>query len=397
MNTKKDDSSKASTSSEEKQGHTLQVIVRRVGKPENESLELSMDMDASVLDLKQIIEKELNKDGKEDNVVPVNRQRLIFSGKLLRDDAQRLKDADMNAGKKHFVHLSPLPKGVTSSTRTARELSVQAPATVENNAQQRARRVGPQSRRRRRAENPSGSGAYHPYAFAVPSRLQSSMDGLRSDRAFSEEAQVPAQFSAAESILASERAAFASNLTETDLNWLCSLTQPSGNSSVASLLQLQNLQQHDAALLSNPLVLETLRSAATSDLLSSRLINPQGISSFAGTSAGVGIQASQRDLADLLDRIAQNAGELATTLRLLSPPATPGPMYSSPTTFYGGNIVNPRSSNMSQGERFHPSLSSMQSMGDRLNASAGNSSSSPYASIDESGNRNAGPSGYFPF
>jgi len=109
--------------SNSKDDNVLQIMVRRVGRAENESLQIFLEQDASVLDLKETIAVTL--DEKDDEVViPVERQRLIFSGKMLRNDAERLvADLHMKAGKDqtHFVHLTPLPKGAAPSVRTVRE------------------------------------------------------------------------------------------------------------------------------------------------------------------------------------------------------------------------------------------------------------------------------------
>ena len=170
--------------------NTLSIVVRRVGKGENESLHLELDRQASVWDLKTSIAATLRNADQDvgdddDDDIPVERQRLIFAGKMMRDDNQSLeKELHMkpnhdssvsnneeedkvgqDVDKHYFVHLSPLPEGATPSVRTERELTgVDATAAAaaetpllgnglalrhEENMR-RARRMGARQRRRRR-------------------------------------------------------------------------------------------------------------------------------------------------------------------------------------------------------------------------------------------------------
>mmetsp|Transcript_7742 Transcript_7742/g.11432 ORF Transcript_7742/g.11432 Transcript_7742/m.11432 type:complete len:493 (+) Transcript_7742:304-1782(+) len=62
----------------------------------------------TVLDLKQCIFRE--------NSIDVSRQRLIYSGRILKDD-ETFKKLGMNIGSVSFVHLSPLPVGQQPSNR----------------------------------------------------------------------------------------------------------------------------------------------------------------------------------------------------------------------------------------------------------------------------------------
>jgi hypothetical protein len=149
---------------------TLHVVVRRVGKSERESLVVELDSDASVLDLKEKIAEALEE--QDEIIVPTERQRLIFSGKMLRDDTKLLEeDLNMKAGddQKYFVHLSPLPKGAAPSARTERELS-ENPLSPREETLQRVR--ARQQRRRRRQDTERGMSdpaAYHPYALDLTS------------------------------------------------------------------------------------------------------------------------------------------------------------------------------------------------------------------------------------
>lgn len=156
--------------SSEDELQTLHIVVRRVGKSERESLVLELSSDASVLDLKGKIAEALEQ--QDEIVVPIERQRLIFSGKMLRDDTKLLEeDLNMKAGddQKHFVHLTPLPKGAAPSVRTERELS-EHPLSPREATLQRVR--ARQQRRRRRHETERGMSdpaAYHPYALDLTS------------------------------------------------------------------------------------------------------------------------------------------------------------------------------------------------------------------------------------
>lgn len=199
-------SPETATSSNSVPRETLYIVVRRVGKGENESLYLELDSQASVLDLKTKIAATLQAEEQEDDI-PVERQRLIFAGKMLRDDNQSLqKDLNMKPNNnrvneeedeeqevlKHFIHLSPLPRGAAPSVRTEREL-----ADVRNAAaatpglgndlmsrheenMRRARRIGARQRRRRReGQMAADAAAIHPSAMAMNNAEILGMDGSR--------------------------------------------------------------------------------------------------------------------------------------------------------------------------------------------------------------------------
>ena len=142
----------------------LCIVVRRAGKAEHDSLNISLDIEATVLDLKECIASTLRASAGEEQI-PVERQRLIFSGKMLRDDAQslqadlRMQSSSMENERKHFVHLAPLPKGATPSARTQKELghfrvlprtrAIASRIPHEENMR-RARQIGERRRRRNR-------------------------------------------------------------------------------------------------------------------------------------------------------------------------------------------------------------------------------------------------------
>ena len=85
-----------------------------------ENLELSVSQEASVLDLKKRITEELAI--KSNDVVPVERQRLIFSGRMLtNNDDFLVDDINMSLHSPNYLHLAPLPQGVEPSHRRRHE------------------------------------------------------------------------------------------------------------------------------------------------------------------------------------------------------------------------------------------------------------------------------------
>jgi Ubiquitin family len=95
----------------------LQIVVKCVGKFDGRDLPLTIGSNSSVLDLKKLIKSELAANGA--GPVPVEKQRLIFFGRLLNDNKQRLcGEGGINMktdGSTNFVHLSPLPDGVATN------------------------------------------------------------------------------------------------------------------------------------------------------------------------------------------------------------------------------------------------------------------------------------------
>lgn len=176
-----DNDSESSDDSEEDQDPRLCIVIRRVGKGENESLHFDLHSKASVLDLKKKIAATLVE--QEETDIPVERQRLIFSGKMLRDDTQSLKmDLKMKPTSseeeehKNFVHLTPLPQGAAPSARTEREhADVETALSPHEVNMRRARRIGARQRRRQQegqeGQGVMGAAAYHPYALDRTSGL----------------------------------------------------------------------------------------------------------------------------------------------------------------------------------------------------------------------------------
>lgn len=124
--------------------NVLHVVVKRTGMAETPCLELTIERDATVMNLKRLIQDELA-DESPCLMVPVERQRLIFQGKMLTNDEHSLlDDLRMKPEKVNYVHLAPLPKGATPSVRKRTE--------NKSAASQRQRMRG--SRRAQRAFNP---------------------------------------------------------------------------------------------------------------------------------------------------------------------------------------------------------------------------------------------------
>jgi len=97
----------------------MKVIVKVVGVPED--LELSVSQEASVLDLKRHITEKLAV-LQNNNCMTVDRQRLIFSGRLLtNNDDFLVDDVKMMVDCPNYVHLAPMPRGVEPSQRRRNE------------------------------------------------------------------------------------------------------------------------------------------------------------------------------------------------------------------------------------------------------------------------------------
>ena len=138
----------------------LEIRVKRIGKGED-YLSFFMDATANVLDLKKKISTELqNQTNGDEEDVPTERQRLIFSGRMLRADEERLTDARMTPNAVNCIHLTPLPVGAQPSVRDP----------ARNLANPRAALRGVRQQRRRRRMEDSVRAGVHPYALAVPAR-----------------------------------------------------------------------------------------------------------------------------------------------------------------------------------------------------------------------------------
>lgn len=344
---------------EDEGSDTLHVVVRRVGKPENESLVLELDSDATVSDLKEKIVEALEE--KDEIVIPAERQRLIFSGKMLRDESMSLgSDLNMKAGDdhKHFVHLTPLPKGAAPSVRTERELS-ENPSNPHEATLQRAR--ARQRRRRRQEPRPgmSDPAAYHPYALDLASGALLPTASASSPTAA---AAAAAAASLGLSSAASGEAALLSMAAAAQQSRL--VQEVASHAALPDALQAVVLAQQQqqnllsaaasgssaAALLTNSAAaLCPFGGVGPADSFSSLFAGRNGIPSavLGLTQAPVAAMPAERDpttallqdllarqtrsnnhnemLPEILEQIAANAGELANTLRLLSPPAVASP------------------------------------------------------------------------
>ena len=148
---------------------TLQIVVKRVGKGDGDVLCLEVDADASVLDLKTRISEQL---AARNDQVPVERQRLVYFGRMLRDNEQTLGESGvkMQAEAVNYVHLSPLPEGQILSDRS---VGIDNRPSVTLGALEshldRARRLGMAARERRiRRRHQPYRNTHEAQAQAVP-------------------------------------------------------------------------------------------------------------------------------------------------------------------------------------------------------------------------------------
>ena len=140
----------------------LEIRVKRTGKGEG-VLSFFIDASASVLDLKKKISTELQLTNED---VPTDRQRLIFLGRMLRVDDENLKDARMKTDSVNCIHLTPLPDGARPSNRdeeSSDSMSLPGIGLLG----------GMREGRRWRLE--SMQAGFHPYAFAIPARVITSV------------------------------------------------------------------------------------------------------------------------------------------------------------------------------------------------------------------------------
>lgn len=134
----------------------IQIVVKRTGGSEAPCLELSIEKDATVMDLKTLIQDELA-DESPCLMVPVERQRLLFLGKMLTNDALKLADdIKMKVGSLNYIHLAPLPKNVIPSARTPLENRSSQASTTRRQKNRSRRMDRPYSMpMRRRQDDPT--------------------------------------------------------------------------------------------------------------------------------------------------------------------------------------------------------------------------------------------------
>ena len=129
----------------------IRVAVKRVGKGDRDVLTLEVDPGTSVLDLKNLISEEL---AAKNDIIPVDRQRLVYFGRMLRDNNELLggESIKMQPESINYVHLSPLPEGAKPSKRSSSSAeSVQHVLTESLESRlERARSLGAAARERRR-------------------------------------------------------------------------------------------------------------------------------------------------------------------------------------------------------------------------------------------------------
>mmetsp|Transcript_22202 Transcript_22202/g.32773 ORF Transcript_22202/g.32773 Transcript_22202/m.32773 type:complete len:274 (-) Transcript_22202:1011-1832(-) len=99
----------------------IEIMVKRPCRSEIPSLEISIAGNATVLELKTVIREELA-DESPCLMVPVERQRLLFAGKMLSNNDSRLvEDIGMRKDTINYIHLAPIPKGNIPTKRTSLE------------------------------------------------------------------------------------------------------------------------------------------------------------------------------------------------------------------------------------------------------------------------------------
>jgi len=136
-----------STAVGEPRKEELHIVVKCVGKGDSDSVSFHMNPTASVLELKEQICRSTG--------VSVERQRLVFFGKMLKDNKQILTDngVKMKTGSTNYIHLSPLPD---SSVRAAAQIPTVAAANASRSSASSIRRPTSRltsvRRRQRRAQ-----------------------------------------------------------------------------------------------------------------------------------------------------------------------------------------------------------------------------------------------------
>lgn len=125
------------------------IVVKRTGASERHPLYLSLTPNSTVHDLKTMIQEELLIGTESNEDLPVERQRLIFAGRLLNRDFDVLSCLKMKVGEINFVHLVPLPKppSKNKSRRTPKRVQrFHHPYQSSHAAQQGGQELGSVSR-----------------------------------------------------------------------------------------------------------------------------------------------------------------------------------------------------------------------------------------------------------
>jgi len=139
--------------SQEEDENVIHVVVKRTGMAESPCLELTIERDATVMNLKTLIQDELA-DESPCLMVPVERQRLIYQGRMLiNNDHGLLDDVKMKPDKVNYVHLAPLPKGATPTLRKRNENKVVVSSSIHHPRHQQQQRLR-SARRAQRAFTP---------------------------------------------------------------------------------------------------------------------------------------------------------------------------------------------------------------------------------------------------
>jgi hypothetical protein len=121
----------------------LDIVVKVVSKGDSTPINMKIATSTTVLNLKQSIMERAG--------ISIERQRLIFFGKLLDDNAKRLygptNSINMKLGTKNFVHLSPLPpnqqpRSPSSSAARGRLRTARSAGVLLRSSQQQRQPLG---------------------------------------------------------------------------------------------------------------------------------------------------------------------------------------------------------------------------------------------------------------
>ena len=315
----------------------LQIVVKCVGNGDNDSLELRVETGASVLDLKRLISEEM---AAKNDQVPVDRQRLMYFGRMLRDNDELLGDkgVKMQTNSINYVHLSPLPKGAKPSKRS----SVESSATRSLGARiERARRLGTAARERirRRAQ---------PYDT---SRRRRSTERVRREERESVTSQQPEDHSFLAFATASDPLrvplpnpqVFTLPMTHALPPILAPLQPPISPFEQISRLTATVAAANREALTSRPHLTEQVRQASRGLIPTLGLLDVQLRHLSTAQSLEFGAEQELLETVTSLDRVAQDASALSLAIRNLVETrslAQPQPLAFAPVIAQSAAIVS---------------------------------------------------------
>jgi hypothetical protein len=314
----------------------LHIVVKIVGNGEGDVLDLKVDHSASVLNLKHLIADAL-KHG--NNTVPVDRQRLVFFGRMLRDNDELLgeKGVKMKTESINYVHLSPLPEGSKPSRRPSKttilpSIALHDPGTSLEPQLERARRLGAAARERRRRRRPQ------PYPFGRSSRdVPIPADGEESQHSAPRPQEQPSLYAFAgstplhmplsEELFTLPTTRHLSSLL-TPVSYASPMSPLTRISHLSSSIAAATREAQTASLLVNSHIMDQARQSA-SDLVCTLTILQAQLRhiSTSYTIPGSG-EYDVRETISMLDRVSQQTSSLAIGLRSVvgAAPFRPSPL-----------------------------------------------------------------------